>query len=138
MLNRVVLIGRLTADPELRHIPSSGTPVTNFTLAVDRPFTNQQGERETDFIRINVWRKQAENCAQYLGKGSMAAVEGRLQIRKYDDKEGIRRIAVDVVADNVRFLDSKKSQGQGSQSESGYEEQDSGEELSFNEDDIPF
>ncbi len=138
MLNRVVLIGRLTADPELRHIPSSGTPVTNFTLAVDRPFTNQQGERETDFINITVWRKQAENCAQYLGKGSMAAVEGRLQIRKYDDKEGVRRIAVDVVADNVRFLDSKKSQGQGAQAESGYEGQDSGEELSFNEEDIPF
>ncbi len=136
MLNKVILIGRLTADPELRYIPSSGTPVANFALAVDRPFTNQQGERETDFINITVWRKQAENCANYLGKGSMAAVEGRLQIRKYDDREGIRRIAAEVVADNVRFLDTRKSQGE--KAESGFDYEEGGEETSLNEDDIPF
>lgn len=137
MLNRVVLIGRLTADPELRYIPSSGTPLTNFTLAVDRPFTNQQGERETDFINITVWRKQAENCANYLNKGSMAAVEGRLQIRKYDDKEGIRRIAVDVVADNVRFLESRKSK-EGNADYSFDTANQGGNDENVNEDDIPF
>ena len=136
MLNRIVLIGRLTADPELRYLPSSGTPVANFTLAVDRPFLNQQGERDTDFIRINVWRKQAENCANYLQKGSMAAVEGRLQIRKYDDREGIRRIAAEVQADNVRFLDSRKSQESQSEVDFGYG--DTPEDPGVNEDDIPF
>jgi single-strand DNA-binding protein len=107
MLNQVVLVGRLTRDPELK-IPSSGDAVANFTLACDRPFTNQQGEREADFINIVTWRKLAENCANYLQKGSLAAVTGRLQIRSYDDSEGVKRKVAEVVADNVRFLDSKK------------------------------
>ena len=124
MLNRVVLIGRLTKDPELRHT-QNGHAVANFDLAVDRPFTGQDGEKETDFIRINVWRKQAENAANYLQKGSMAAVEGRLQIRSYQDKEGIKRKAAEVVADNVRFLDGKKQQ----------EEQDN---FQPSDEDIPF
>ena len=109
MLNKVILIGRLTKDPELRHT-QSGHAVANFDLAVDRPFTGQDGEKQTDFIRVNVWRKQAENVTQYTGKGSLVAVEGRLQIRSYEDKEGIRRKAAEVVADNVRFLDTKKKQ----------------------------
>ena len=88
--NKVVLIGRLTADAELKYT-SNDTAVANFTLAVDRPFTNQQGGKETDFIRIVTWRKQAENVAQYLGKGSMAAIEGRLQIRSYEDRDGNKR-----------------------------------------------
>lgn len=104
MINVVVLIGRLTRDPELRHT-LSGRPVCNFTLAVDRAFTNQQGERETDFIDIVVWGRQAETVAQYLGKGRLAAVKGRLQIRSYETADGQRRRVAEVVAEDVRFLD---------------------------------
>ena len=105
MLNQVVLIGRLTRDPELRYTPGNGVPVATFSLAVDRPFTNQQGERAADFINIVAWRKLAETCANYLKKGSLTAVTGRLQIRSYDDNQGVRRKAAEVVADNVRFLE---------------------------------
>lgn len=104
VLNVVVLIGRLVRDPELRHT-ANGVPVGTFTLAVDRPFTNQQGEREADFIDIVVWRRLAETVAQHLSKGRLVAVNGRLQIRSYDDREGVRRKAAEVVADDVRFLD---------------------------------
>ncbi|GAX89116.1 single-stranded DNA-binding protein [Effusibacillus lacus] len=112
MLNRIILIGRLTADPELRYTPT-GTAVASFTLAVDRPRANQQGERETDFINIVVWQKLGELCAQYLKKGRLAAVEGRLQIRSYENKEGQRVRVAEVVADNVRFLDRGDSTGGG-------------------------
>ncbi|MGB4378618.1 MAG: single-stranded DNA-binding protein [Limnochordia bacterium] len=104
MLNRVILIGRLVADPQLRYT-QSGVAVTSFTIAVDRSFTSQNGERETDFIDIVTWRKLAETCANYLNKGRLVAVEGRLQIRSYDDRDGIRRKAAEVVADQVQFLD---------------------------------
>lgn len=104
MLNRVILIGRLTRDPELRILPS-GVPVASFTLAVDRPFLNQQGERETDFIDIVVWRKQAETVSNHLSKGRLVAVEGRLQVRSYETAEGQKRKVSEVVADSVRFLD---------------------------------
>ncbi len=104
MLNRIVLIGRLTREPELR-FTSTGTAVANFTLAVDRQRPNSQGEREADFIRIIVWGKQAETCSNYLGKGRLVAVDGRLQISKYQDKEGQSRTSAEVVAENVRFLD---------------------------------
>ncbi|MCL6631763.1 MAG: single-stranded DNA-binding protein [Alicyclobacillus herbarius] len=104
MLNRVILIGRLTADPELRYT-NSGTAVASFTLAVDRMRSNQNGERETDFINIVVWQKQAEICAQYLHKGRLAAVDGRLQIRSYENREGQRVRVAEVVAETVRFLD---------------------------------
>lgn len=107
MLNRIVLVGRLTRDPELRYTPS-GVPVASFSLAVDRPFTNQQGERETDFIDIVVWRKLADLCGQYLAKGRMVALEGRLQIRSYETQEGQKRKVAEVIADNVRFLDKGK------------------------------
>ena len=106
MLNRIILIGRLTRDPELRYVPS-GQPVASFTLAVDRPFTNQAGERETDFIDIVAWRKLADQVAQHLTKGRLVAVEGRLQIRSYETQEGQKRKAAEVVADTVRFLDRK-------------------------------
>lgn len=107
MLNRVILIGRLTRDPELRYT-GSGIPVASFSLAVDRPYTNQQGERETDFIRVVVWRKLAEVCAKNLGKGRLVAVEGRLQVNSYEAQDGSKRQATDVIADNVRFLDWPK------------------------------
>lgn len=132
MLNRVILIGRLTRDPELKYIPS-GTPVASFTLAVDRPFVNKEGEREADFIPIVVWRKQAENCANYLGKGSLVAVDGRMQVRTYE-QDGQRRYITEVVADSVRFLDRKGDQGARTAT-SGFEQYgtDAGAD-----DDIPF
>jgi len=90
VLNRIVLIGRLTRDPELRYVPS-GHPVASFTLAVDRPFVNQQGERGTDFIDVVAWRRLAEQVTQHLNKGRLVAVEGRLQIRSYETQDGQKR-----------------------------------------------
>lgn len=119
MLNRIILIGRLTADPELRYTPN-GTAVATFSLAVDRPRANQNGERETDFINIVVWNKLGELCAQYLKKGRMAAVEGRLQIRSYENREGQRVRVAEVVADNVRFLDRGDNSSSGGFESSGY------------------
>ncbi|MBS4022062.1 MAG: single-stranded DNA-binding protein [Dethiobacter sp.] len=107
MLNRIVLIGRLTKDPELRYTPANGVAVTSFTLAVNRRF-KQPGQQEADFVPIVVWKQQAENCAKYLGKGSLVAVDGRLQIRSYEDKEGQRKTFSEVVADSVQFLESAK------------------------------
>lgn len=104
MLNTVVLIGRLTKDPELRYTPS-GKAVATLRLAVDRGTTNPQGEKETDFIDVVVWEKQAETVANYLQKGRLIAVQGRLQIRQYETQEGQRREKAEVVAQSVRFLD---------------------------------
>ena len=106
-MNRVILIGRLTRDPDMRYLPN-GTAVTSFTLAVDRPFTNGNGEREADFINIVTWRQLAEVCANYLRKGRLCAVEGRIQVRHYDNNEGRRVYVTEVVADNVRFLERPK------------------------------
>ncbi|MDQ1911166.1 single-stranded DNA-binding protein [Paenibacillus sp. GD4] len=108
MLNRVILIGRLTRDPELRYTPA-GVAVTQFTLAVDRPFSGQGGQREADFIPVVTWRQLAETCANYLRKGRLAAVEGRIQVRNYDNNEGRRVYVTEVIADNVRFLESANS-----------------------------
>ncbi|MCT8138627.1 single-stranded DNA-binding protein [Anaerobacillus sp. CMMVII] len=113
MLNRVVLVGRLTRDPELKYTPN-GIAVGKFTLAVNRPFSNQQGNREADFINIIVWRKAAENVANYLRKGSLAGVDGRLQTRNYENNDGKKVFITEVVADSVQFLDSKNSQNSGS------------------------
>ena len=107
-MNKVVLIGRLTRDPELRYT-GSNIPVATFSLAVNRNFTNQQGEREADFINIVVWRKQAENVKNYLSQGSQVAIDGRIQTRTYDDQNGQRRYITEVVADNIEFLGSKNS-----------------------------
>ncbi|MBQ9019543.1 MAG: single-stranded DNA-binding protein [Bacilli bacterium] len=107
-MNKVVLIGRLTRDPELRYT-GSNTPVATFSLAVNRNFTNQNGEREADFINIVVWRKQAENVKNFLTQGSQVAVEGRIQTRTYDGQDGQKRYITEVVADNVEFLGSKNS-----------------------------
>ena len=110
MLNRILLMGRLVADPELRRT-QSGTPVTSFRIAVDRDFKNQSGEKETDFIDIVAWRATAEFVAKYFAKGRMAVVEGRLQIRPWTDKGGNNRTSAEVVADNVYFGDSKRDGG---------------------------
>lgn len=106
MLNRVVLIGRLTKDPDLRYTPA-GHAVCRFTLAVDRAFSK---EDEADFIPVVTWKKTAEACANYLRKGRLTAVDGRIQVRSYENEEGRRIYVTEVVADNVRFLESKKEQ----------------------------
>lgn len=139
MLNKVILIGRVTRDPELRYT-SSGNPVLNMTVAVDRPFTNQQGEREADFIDVVVWNKQAENCANYLNKGRLVAVEGRLQIRSYEDGQGNRRRVAEVVANNVRFLpDGKNGGGRKNASEAELPPDDPfGDDIPFDENSVPF
>ncbi|MDT1095452.1 single-stranded DNA-binding protein, partial [Staphylococcus pseudintermedius] len=108
MLNRVVLVGRLTKDPDFRTTPS-GVSVATFTLAVNRTFTNAQGEREADFINCVVFRKQAENVKNYLSKGSLAGVDGRLQSRSYENQEGRRVFVTEVVCDSVQFLEPKNN-----------------------------
>lgn len=128
MLNRIILIGNLTRDPELRYTPANGVAVATFTLAVSRRFKQQQ---EADFIPVVVWRQQAENCAKYLVKGSQVAVEGRLQIRSYEDREGQRRTVAEVVADNVQFLGT----GRGRR---GQDEPPEFNDAMISEDDIPF
>lgn len=108
MLNKIILMGRMTRDPELRRT-NSGTAVASFSLAVDRDFKAQNGEKETDFIDIVAWRNTAEFVSKYFSKGRMAVVEGRLQIREWTDKEGHKRRTAEVQADNVYFGDSKNS-----------------------------
>ena len=109
MLNKIVLMGRLTRDPDLRRT-QSGTAVASFTLAVDRDYKPQDGERETDFIDIVAWRGTGEFVSKYFTKGRMAVVEGRLQVRDWTDKDGNKRRSTEVVADNVYFGDSKRSE----------------------------
>jgi single-strand DNA-binding protein len=106
MINRVVLVGRLTKDVELRYTPS-GVAVAKFTIAVNRPFNNTSGEKEADFINVTVWRKPAENSANYLKKGSLAGVEGRIQTGSYEGTDGKRVYTTEVVADSVQFLEPK-------------------------------
>lgn len=106
-LNKVILIGRLTRDPELRST-ESGAGLCRFTLAVDRPYKKRDGNKEIDFINVVVWRKLAEICAKYLAKGRLAAVEGRLEIRIYTNREGEPRRAAQVVAENVQFLSPRE------------------------------
>ena len=109
MLNKIVLMGRLTRDPELRHT-GNGTAVASFSLAVDRDFKSQGGEKETDFVDIVAWRSTADFVSKYFTKGRMAVVEGRLQIRDWKDKDGNNRRSAEVVADHVYFGDSKRSE----------------------------
>ncbi|NIK11173.1 single-stranded DNA-binding protein [Alkalibacillus almallahensis] len=150
MLNRSVLTGRLTKDPDLRYT-NNGVAVANFTIAVNRPFQNQNGEQEADFINCVIWRKPAENLAQYMGKGSMVGVDGRIQTRSYDNQEGKRIFITEVVAESVQFLETKQSnQNQGnnpqqskqntqSQSESSKQSlEDVGEPVDLQDDDLPF
>ncbi|SEO41034.1 single-strand binding protein [Amphibacillus marinus] len=108
MLNRVVLVGRLTKDPDLRYT-ANGVAVANFTIAVNRPFSNQQGDREADFINCVIWRKPAENLANYMNKGSLIGVDGRIQTRSFDGQDGKRVYVTEVVADSVQFLESRNS-----------------------------
>lgn len=141
MMNRVVLVGRLTKDPDLRYTPN-GVPVATFTLAVNRAFTNQQGEREADFINCQVWRKPAENAANYLKKGSLAGVDGRIQTRNFEGQDGKRVYITEVVAESVQFLETKKSEGQNQNRQQNTQSQDpfanSGGQIDISDDDLPF
>ena len=116
MLNRIIVMGRMTRDPELRRT-NSGTAVASFTVAVDRDFKSQSGEKETDFIDVVVWRNTAEFVSKYFSKGRMAVVEGRLQLRDWTDKDGGKRRTAEIVADSVYFGDSKRDSGDTAQSE---------------------
>lgn len=107
-MNKAFLIGRLTRDPELRY-SSSNAAIVNFSIAIDRQYTNSNGQRETDFINIVAFQKQAENIKKYVTKGSLVAVDGRIQTRNYDDKDGKKVYVTEVIADRVQFLSSKSS-----------------------------
>ncbi|GGF17642.1 single-stranded DNA-binding protein [Halobacillus andaensis] len=161
MLNRVVLVGRLTRDPDLRYTPN-GVAVANFTIAVNRPFSNNQGDRDADFINCVVWRRAAENLANFMKKGSLVGVDGRLQSRSFDNQEGKRVFVTEVVADSVQFLDTKggSPQGQGGGGQQGFQPNqnqqpnnfntnnnnnnnedpfaDKGEPIDISDDDLPF
>lgn len=121
MINRVVLVGRLTKDPDLRYTPQ-GVAVATFTLAVNRTFSNGNGDREADFINCVIWRKPAENTANFLKKGSLAGVEGRMQTRSYDGQDGKKVYITEVVADSVQFLEPRNSsENRGGSSQGGFE-----------------
>lgn len=108
-MNKAFLIGRLTRDPELRY-SSSNAAIANFSIAIDRQYTNGQGQRETDFINIVAFQKQAENIKKYVGKGSLVAVDGRIQTRNYEDKDGKRVYVTEVIVDSIDFLQSRKDE----------------------------
>ena len=154
-MNKVILIGRLTKDPEMR-TTNTGVAVTSFTLAVNRPFTDQSGERTADFINCISWRKQAENIAKYCVKGTQVAAEGRIQTRSYDHTDGTKRYVTEIICDNVTFLSTKSEAGRtssyyNSMGANGYSSndiettdisedpfKDFGEEIALSEDDLPF
>ena len=141
-MNKVLLIGRLTKDPELRYT-QSGTAVASFTLAVNRRFSNQSGEREADFINCVAWQKSAEFVANYFRKGQQMALEGRLQVRSYDGNDGQRRWVTEVVAEQIEFVGYKNENGSGRQD---YQNNNAsagsslglGEEIVFDDNDLPF
>lgn len=110
-MNKVILVGNLTRDPELTETPS-GVAVCRFSIAVTRDYAGADGNRETDFFNITVWNKQAENCGKYLKKGNKVAVVARLQNRSYEDKDGVKRYVTDIIANEVEFLTPKGSQGE--------------------------
>ncbi|HPT88820.1 MAG TPA: single-stranded DNA-binding protein [Bacilli bacterium] len=114
MINKVILVGRITRDPELKYTPN-GIAYVQFTLAVNRPFVNRDGNRDTDFINCTAWRGQAENLSRYIRKGALLGVEGSLQVNSFDDSQGMRRISTTVVCDTVSFLEPRGTREQGEQ-----------------------
>jgi single-strand DNA-binding protein len=142
-MNKVTLIGRLTKDPELKFVPGTGTAVATCTIAVDRKMPGKDGQKEVDFIPIVVWGKQAENLANYMTKGRMIGVAGRIQVRTYDAKDGTKRYVTEVVAEEVQYLDKSNgagaSQNTQNSNQGGFEERSFGEEMTPVDDgDIPF
>ena len=137
-MNKVIISGRLTRDPEVRYTTSEKV-VCQFTLAVDRPFTNQDGQREADFINIVVWGKIAELCGNSLAKGHRALVEGRLQLRSYDAKDGSKRYVTEVVANSVEFLERKGyTPGNGSANSAQPSPMEGFGSADFGDEEIPF
>lgn len=134
-MNNVVLVGRLTKNAEMRYTPD-GKAVSAFTLAVDRPFLNQKGDREVDFIRVVVWGRGAENVATYCGKGSLISVMGRIQTRSYE-KGGEAVYVTEVIAERIQFLDTKKPSEQPLESQTSIDKDDE-EPTDFADDDLPF
>lgn len=130
-MNKVILLGHLARDPELRYT-NNGTPVATFTLAVNRTRTKEGAEQQPDWINCVVWQKTAENCANYLRKGSKALVEGRIQTRSYEDNEGKKRFVMEVVGENVQFLSPKN---QGEQPEEPFSPKPP---INISDDDLPF
>lgn len=140
-MNKTILIGRLTKDPELR-TTESGINNTTFTLAVNRNYTNQNGEREADFINCVAWRKQAEIIAKYCSKGSQVAIDGRIQTRSYDAQDGTKRYVTEVMVDNIEFLNSKKEETRENDIVVSEDKTDPfadlGNEISLTDDELPF
>lgn len=142
MINRTVLVGRLTKDPELKYTPS-GVPMVRFTLAVNRPFSNQQGEKEADFINCIAWRKQAENLSNFMKKGNMVGIEGRIQTGSFEGQDGKRVFTTDVIADSIQFLEARGG-GNGSQGQQNHNRTDQDPfannkgPIEVNSDDLPF
>lgn len=114
-MNNIVIVGRLTADPEVRYVPSSGTAVATFTVAVNRDFSNREGKREADFLDVQVWGKQGETCAEYLKKGHLVSVNGSVRVDSYIDSQGISRRAWRINANRVQFLTPKGNNNSNSQ-----------------------
>ena len=137
MLNKIVIIGRLTAEPELRHT-ANATPVASFTLAVERDFKGNDGQKQTDFINCIAWRSTAEFVSKYFSKGSMAVVSGRLQIRSYQDRDGNNRTVAEVLAENVYFGESRRSHDSSDSHDTSAAEQKSGFVELDDEEDLPF
>lgn len=137
-MNKCILIGRLTRDPELRYT-QSGTPVCSESLAVRRP-TARDGEDDADFINITIWGKAAENLAKYKRKGGQIAIEGRLQVSNYTDREGAKRWKTEVVANSVEFIGSRDEAAEPSQAQQQANQMthDYGQEVMFNDEDLPF
>ena len=131
-MNHVALIGRLTKDVELKYIQGTGTPVANFAIAVDREFTGKDGKKEVDFIDIQVWGKSAENCSNYIGKGSLVGIQGSIRIDLYQNKEGENRKITRVNANRVQFLDTKRTEQENKTNTNTLEFQE------IDNDDIPF
>lgn len=137
-MNKAIISGRLTREPDVRYT-TTGKVVCQFTLAVDRPFTNQDGQKEADFINIVVWGKIAEICGNSLAKGHRALVEGRLQIRSYDGKDGAKRYVTEVVANSVEFLERKGyTPGNGSANSAQPSPMDGFATAEFGDEEIPF
>lgn len=139
-MNKVVLIGRLTKDPELKYTPGSGTAVTTITLAVDRRFS-KDGQREADFIPVVIWGKSAESTAQYMSKGKLLGVSGRIQTRSYEAKDGGRRYVTEVVAEEIKFLEwGNKNQSNDSSQGNDHQGYESsfGDMTPIDDGDIPF
>ena len=139
-MNRTILVGRLTKDPDLRYTPN-GVAVASFTLAVNRTFANRNGEREADFINCVIWRKPAENVANYLQKGSLAGVDGRIQTRSYDAQDGKRVYVTEVLAESVQFLEPKQKQKSTRNQNNDMDFEDPfarGNQIDISDDDLPF